>query len=73
MMTNRPSLKAQRIWLDAGNNDECVIGADKLHRALERSGVAHVFQVWPGEHGDALWAAHLTDYLEFYTQTWPRP
>ncbi len=72
-LTDKPTLKTQRIWLDAGNRDYCQPGVNALHTALERSGVAHQYQLWPGLHEDALWAEHLTDYLTFYTQTWPKP
>jgi hypothetical protein len=71
-MTDKPTLKTQRIFLDAGDRDECKIGADEQHLALENSGVAHVYKIWPGGHENALWEAHLGDYLDFYTQTWPK-
>jgi enterochelin esterase-like enzyme len=72
-LTDAPSLKTQRIWLDAGDMDYCQPGADDLHMALDSSGVAHEYHIWPGLHDDTLWVAHLTDYLEFYTQAWPKP
>jgi enterochelin esterase-like enzyme len=71
-MTDKPTLKTQRIFLDAGDMDECKIGADEQHLALENSGVAHVYKIWLGGHENALWEAHLGDYLDFYTQTWPK-
>jgi enterochelin esterase-like enzyme len=71
-ITDEPTLKTQRIFLDAGDRDDCKIGADEQHLALENSGVAHVYKIWPGVHENALWEAHLGDYLDFYTQTWPK-
>ena len=71
-MTDNPTLKTQRIFLDAGDRDDCKIGADEQHLALDNSGVAHVYKIWPGGHENALWEAHLGDYLDFYTQTWPK-
>ena len=71
-MTDKPTLKTQRIFLDAGDMDDCKIGADEQHLALKNSGVAHVYKIWPGGHENALWEAHLGDYLDFYTQTWPK-
>ena len=65
-----PSLKTQHIYLDAGDTDYVRPGVDQLHLALEADGAPHTYQIWPGAHEDALWAAHLADYLEFYTQTW---
>ncbi len=69
-LTYLPSLKTQHIWLDAGETDYVRPGVERLHQALEEYDVPHTYQVWPGAHEDALWAAHLADYLEFYTQTW---
>ncbi len=71
-MTDEPTLKTQRVFLDAGARDDCKIGADEQHLALENSGVAHIYKIWPGGHENALWEAHLGDYLDFYTQTWPK-
>jgi enterochelin esterase-like enzyme len=71
-MADEASLKTQRIWLDAGDTDYTKPGVDKLHQALEKNGVSHVYKVWPGSHDDSLWGAHLADCLEFYTQTWPK-
>jgi enterochelin esterase-like enzyme len=71
-LTDRPSLKSQRIWLDAGDEDYCQPGAEDLHTALDASEVAHDYHVWPGVHDDSLWAEHLLAYLEFYTLNWPK-
>ena len=68
-----PSLKTQHIWLDVGDTDYTRPGVEQLDRALNEHEVPHVYQVWPGAHEDSLWAAHQSDYLEFYTQTWPKP
>ena len=40
---------------------EAQMGADEQHLALENSGVAHVYRIWPGGHENALWEAHLGD------------
>ena len=72
-MANLPSLKNQRIWLDVGETDYTRPGVEQLHLALKRAGVEHTNKTWPGAHDDSLWAAHLADYLEFYTLAWRRP
>lgn len=71
-MTDLITLKSQRIWLDAGDADGCLPGTQDLHAALDTSHVEHTYQVYPGNHEDAFWAAHLGDYLTFYTAAWPR-
>lgn len=72
-MTAKPTLKTQRIWLDASDGDGCLQGTEELHTALQQSDVAHQYEIWPGVHEDSYWAEHLADYLAFYTQTWPKP
>ena len=72
-MTNLPSLKGQRIWLDVGETDYTRPGVEQLDAALGRSSVEHTYKIWPGAHDDSLWAAHLADYLEFYTLSWRKP
>lgn len=72
-LTHLPGLKTQHIYLDAGETDYVRPGVDRLHQALQADDVPHTYQVWPGAHDDSLWAAHLSDYLEFYTQTWRWP
>jgi len=71
-LTDSSSLKSQRIWLDAGDEDYCQPGAEALHTSLDASEVAHDYHVWPGVHDDSLWAEHLPAYLEFYTLNWPK-
>ena len=71
-LTDRSSLKGQRIWLDAGDEDYCQPGAADLHTALDASEVAHDYHVWPGVHDDSLWAEHMPAFLEFYTLNWPK-
>ena len=72
-MTLKLSLKRQRIWLDAGDADGCLPDTEDMHAALDSVEVSHAYYVWPGSHMLEYWAAHLSDYLEFYTQTWPKP
>lgn len=71
-LTDRPSLKSQRIWLDVGDEDYCQPGAEVLHTALDASQVVHDYHVEPGAHEDSLWAEYLPTYLEFYTLNWPK-
>jgi enterochelin esterase-like enzyme len=72
-MADLPSLKEQRIWLDVGDADYTWPGVEQLHLALDRSSVEHTYKIFPGAHDDSLWAAHLADYLEFYTLAWHGP
>ncbi len=71
-LVNLPSLKTQRLWLDVGDADYTQPGVEQLHQALDANQVSHIYQIYSGAHEDTLWAAHLADYLAFYTQSWPR-
>jgi enterochelin esterase-like enzyme len=71
-MARLPALTTLRIWLDSGDQDDCLRGVQDMHAALQAADVPHYYRIYPGVHEDALWAAHLDEYLEFYTATWPR-
>jgi enterochelin esterase-like enzyme len=64
------SLKRQRIWLDAGDEDGCLPDTEDMHAMLDSIGASHAYNVWPGLHEASYWSAHLDDYLGFYTQEW---
>jgi enterochelin esterase-like enzyme len=65
-------VKTLRIWLDAGSNDWAREGASDLSAALRGAGVPHEFNTFVGAHADTLWAAHISDYLNFYARDWLR-
>ena len=69
-MSSYLSLKRQRIWLDAGDEDGCLPDTEDMHTVLDGIGASHAYKVWPGLHEASYWAAHLDDYLAFYTQEW---
>ena len=60
-----------RIWLDIGERDPYLVEARPLHEALTADGVAHEWRVNPGQHDNAYWQAHLTEYLEWYSGGFP--
>lgn len=69
-MNSYLSLNRQRIWLDAADEDGCLLDTEDMHAVLQGVGVTHEYNTWPGQHDASYWSAHLDDYLEFYTQTW---
>jgi enterochelin esterase-like enzyme len=58
-----------RLWVDAGDADPWLGRIELLHDTLDRRGIAHVWQVWEGEHESEYWTAHVADYLTFYGKT----
>ncbi len=66
-------LNSLRIMVDHGANDYVQNPVRQFSDALSERQVAHNYVVNPtGEHGDAYWADHITEYLTFYGQDWPR-
>lgn len=70
---NAAGMDAPRIWLDRGAGDYAFFGLDSMSDALNFAGIEHQYTIHAeGEHTDDYWAAHLRDYLAFYTATWER-
>lgn len=65
-------IRKQRIHLDAGDRDWAQSGVRKLSGDLSAAGVAYTTSTGQGIHADAYWKSRMTDYLAFYTATWPR-
>ena len=65
-----PSIRSLRIYLDVGQNDWTGASMDELHAALTAAETPHDYYVNEGHHADAYWAAHVGEYLLFYTAGW---
>jgi enterochelin esterase-like enzyme len=61
-------LSTIRLWIDAGDADPWLPRIELLHETLDRRAVAHTWQLWEGDHASEYWAAHVADYLLFYSQ-----
>jgi enterochelin esterase-like enzyme len=64
--------RAPRIWLDVGEEDRWGKRIVALHEILAARGVAHEYQLTPGDHDAAYWSGHVDDYLRFYTSSFQR-
>lgn len=62
----RGALARLRIWIDIGDEDAWLPRAEQLHTTLEGRGIAHDWQVFPGDHDGDYWSSHVIDYLLFY-------
>lgn len=69
-LLEEPSVAGLRIYLDAGDADWAREYTQKLHAALDEHGIHNEFVVHSGGHAAELWAAHVTEYLAFYTAGW---
>jgi len=66
-----PPGEQPRIWLDIGTRDSVLPLAEAFRDTLQGRGIAFAYTANPdGEHSEAYWRAHLTEYLAFYGATW---
>ncbi len=69
-----PDLDSLRIELDRGNNDYAAPGLDLMHQRLDERGITHTYTVYTeGQHNNAHWQQHITEYLAFYAASWLKP
>ena len=60
-----------RLYIDRSQNDYWYVNIDLMPPRLEANNIPHTFIINPlGQHQDVYWAAHLTDYLDFYSADW---
>jgi enterochelin esterase-like enzyme len=62
-----------RIWVDTGKDDYARPNIDVFQKTLANRNIDPGYTMNPtGQHDVAYWAAHVSEYLAFYGQTWPR-
>ena len=63
------SWKQLTIWLDMGEEDtQWGSAIENFHALLDQYSVSHEFQdTWAGVHDSDYWAAHLSDYFQWYS------
>lgn len=59
-----------RVYFDIGENDWVINNIRKLHTDMEAANIAHTWVLNSGQHEEAYWAAHVDDYLAWYTKPW---
>lgn len=60
-----------RLYMDRGKNDYAQVNIDLMDERLTANNIPHIYQEFEvGQHQDAYWAAHVDDYLVFYTAEW---
>jgi len=61
-----------RFYLDAGDKDWSRTTTMQFDELLKNQGVDVIYQTHEGGHTDALWSSAMSDYIDYYTLTWPR-
>jgi enterochelin esterase-like enzyme len=60
-----------RISLDNGASDFVGPNLELFSSRLSSRGINHDYTIHPvGDHDDAYWSAHISEYLDFYTADW---
>ncbi|HLA44928.1 MAG TPA: alpha/beta hydrolase-fold protein [Aggregatilineales bacterium] len=60
-----------RIYLDNPQNDNGSANVIVFSNALRSRGIIHTYIINPvGGHDNDYWGSHLSEYLEFYAQSW---
>lgn len=60
-----------RIYLDIGAEDYLRTNTIQLHENMQAAAVAHEWHLNEGQHVDAYWAQHVSEYLRWYGAPWP--
>ena len=58
----------QHMWIDVGREDPFLKADTAFAHAVKKGGADTTFHVFPGGHGQAYYAAHVADYLQFYAR-----
>jgi putative tributyrin esterase len=66
-LANRDRLP--RLRFDCGTEDLLLEANRELHRGLERAGIAHEYEEFPGGHEWPYWEKHLAETLRFFGRT----
>lgn len=67
----KENLLALRIWMDVGSDDYAGPAVGLMHDRFDARGIPHAYIVNEGgRHHRDYWAAHVFDYLVFYTSDW---
>jgi S-formylglutathione hydrolase FrmB len=61
-----PDLESLDIAIDIGEEDFFIERAEELHEVLDARGIAHVYNVLPGDHGGGYWQRNVVMYLRLY-------
>ncbi len=59
-----------RVYMDDGSLDYMLESAGNFERQLTRYHVPHEWVINNGAHNEEYWAAHVEDYLIWYTSAW---
>ena len=61
-----------RVWLDIGDGDTENIthSAEFFEGLLTERNIPHEWHIYPGDHSEEYWSAHVEEYLRWYSAEW---
>ncbi|MEK9162652.1 MAG: alpha/beta hydrolase-fold protein [Chloroflexota bacterium] len=65
-----PSNLIPSFYIDIGESDGARWTAQSMDRILTQEQIAHDYHTAPGGHTRSYWAAHIGEYLRWYTASW---
>ena len=66
LVMDRDTAYGLNISLDIGEDDPWRANVQELHERMNSRGIAHRFEVMPGEHAAEYWIGNVDHYLSFY-------
>lgn len=66
ILVHRKDLPPMRF--DCGLDDSLLDANRELHTVLEKEGIEHIYEEFPGGHEWLYWEAHLVDTLRFFAE-----
>lgn len=65
-----PPDESPRLALDIGDKDSLITNTEWFTEMLDERGIPYAFNLYPGQHDEAYWSAHVRDYIRFYAGGW---
>jgi len=60
------------LFMDSGVSDPWLPDARRFEDVLTEFHVPHDFMVYPGDHSEAYWQAHMSDYIQQLAISFPK-
>jgi enterochelin esterase-like enzyme len=67
-----PQGQMPRIYLDIGDKDSESFSVTWLDGLLKDMDFPHEYHVYPGQHNEDYWSAHVEEYIRWYAAGWER-
>lgn len=67
-----PREQMPRFWLDIGDGDtrNIIQSAEFFEGLLSERDIPHEWHLYPGDHSEEYWSAHVEEYLRWYAEPW---